>query len=233
MQLTYTIHKRISDLVSIGIVHMDLHFGNILLSKKNNRLYIIDFGLALNIHDFFIEKKLNMKYLKEKWFEYRTDWSSWPIEYILISLMVKEEVVLTKKNIMSTIKNYYRQNKTIGHFLDETYIKHAYSYFKSFAHHSNEQNTKHLLKFANTWDDYKLAYNILSYIYRNYIKFVNFEWLLLLMIHPNPEFRPTTDELKEHFETYLQLNQYESLKIHKHTKSVRIQAELSKSIKDD
>jgi hypothetical protein len=180
-----------------------------------------------------MEDNLNMKYLKEKWFDYKTDWPSWPMEYIFISLMIKENVDLTKKNIMSTIKKYYKQNKTIGHFLDETYIKEAYSYFKSFAKESTVSNTKRLLKFSNTWDYYKLAYTILSYIRRNYIKFVNFEWLLLLMVHPNPEFRPTKEELKEHFVNYLEYDAYESLKIHKNTKSVRIQAELSKSIKDD
>ena len=52
-------------------------------------------------------------------------------------------------------------------------------------------------------------------------------------MHPIPEFRPTKDELKEHFVNYLvEFKEYESIQIHKDRNSVRLQAELSKSIKD-
>jgi thiamine kinase-like enzyme len=233
IQITNTIYNRITELYSVGIIHMDLHFGNILISKKNKRIYVIDFGLALDISQFYIDTKLNMSYLKEKWFPYRTDWPSWSLEYIFISLMMKSNVPLNKQNILATIKKYYKNNTVLSSYLDSNYVSTAYEYYKTFANHSSNENIKTLLNFSNTWDYYKLAYHILSYMRRKSIQFKEFTWLLLLMMHPIPEFRPTKDELKEHFVNYLvEFKEYESIKIHKDRNSVRLQAELSKSIKD-
>ena len=232
IQITHTIYKRISELYSVGIIHMDLHFGNILVSKKNGRIYVIDFGLALDKNRFFIENRLNMSYIHEKWFDYKTDWPSWSLDYIFISLIVREHQSLTKINILDTITHYYNEKKNVlGDYLDKTYIQVAFDYYKSFEKNSSEENIKLLLEYNHTWDDYKLAYHILSYMRRKSIDFIEFKWLLLLMMHPLPHLRPTQEELKEHFHNYLELfKEYETFKIHKDEDSVVLKAELSKSV---
>ena len=147
--------------------------------------------------------------------------------------MLKSAVPLTQQNIISTIKHYYKNNKILSSYLDKTYIITAYQYYKSYANYSSEENIKNLLQFSNTWDYYKLAYHILSYMRRKSIDFAEFKWLLLLMMHPIPEYRPTKKELKEHFRNYLDIfKDYDSKKIHKDENSVQLKAELSKSIKD-
>ena len=68
---------------------------------------------------------------------------------------------------------------------------------------------------------------------RKSVDFAEFKWLLLLMMHPIPEYRPTKKELKEHFRNYLDIfKDYDSKKIHKDENSVQLKAELSKSLKD-
>lgn len=202
IQIAETIYKRISDLYSVGIIHMDMHFANILVSEKNGKLYVIDFGLALDSNRFFIGNKLNLSYIKDKWFDYRLDSSSWTLEYIFIALMVQENQPLTKDNIMYTIKNYYNQNKVLNYILDDTYIQMTYDYYKPLENNTTEENIKKLLQYCNTWDYYKLAYNMIYYIRHKSNDFEDFKLLLSLMMHPIPEYRPTKEELKEHFKHY-------------------------------
>ena len=232
IELTKTIYNRITELYSVGIIHMDLHFGNILVSNKNGHIYVIDFGLSLDVNHFFKDNDLNLSYLNERWFNYKTDWPSWTLEYIFISLIVKEKEKLNKINILSTITEYYNANKVLNNNLDKNYIKVAYDYYKSFENNSRETNIKLLIKYSNTWDYYKLAYHILSYMNRKSIVFNEFKWLLLLMMNPIPEYRPNKDELKEHFDNYLEIfTEYKSIQIEKND-SVILKDELSKSIKD-
>lgn len=200
VQITQTICKRISDLFSVGIIHMDLHFGNILVSEQNGKIYIIDFGLALDSNRFFIGNQLNLSYIREKWFDYNVDLHSYTLEYIFIALMVHEP--LTKENMLSTITKYYNQNKVLNYILDNTYIKMTYEYYKPLEHNTIEENIKKLIQYCNTWDYYKLAYSVLYYIRHKSTNFDDFKPLLMLMMHPIPEYRPTYEELKEHFNHY-------------------------------
>ena len=234
IQMADSLFNRVTELYSVGIIHMDLHFGNVLVSKKNERLYVIDFGLALDVNRFYKGGNINLAYLKDKWFGYKTDWPSWSLEYIFISLMVKENQALTNKNILSTITEYYNNNNVLSYYLDDSYIKNAYKFYKPFSNNSTEHNIRTLLQYTNTWDYYKLAYHFLSYMRRKTIIFDELKWLLLLFTHPNPEYRPTAVELKEHFHNYLEcFNEYKSKKIYKEEGSAILKAELSNSIKDN
>ena len=207
IQLTQIISNRIRELLSVGIIHMDLHFANILVSDKNNRLYVIDFGLALDSNRFFIGGKINTSYIESKWHSYTTNWPSFCLEYIFISLIVKENQTLTKHNIFSTISDYYNNHKVLNTLLDKTYIEETYEYYKFLENNSSENNLKLLISSSNTWDHYKLAYHILKYMSIKSIEFVELKWLLLLMMHPIPTYRPTQEELSEHFKHYSELFQ--------------------------
>jgi len=210
IQLTQIISNRIRELLSVGIIHMDLHFANILVSDKNNRLYVIDFGLALDSNRFFIGGKINTSYIESKWHPYTTNWPSFCLEYIFISLIVKENQTLTKHNIFSTISDYYNNHKVLNTLLDKTYVEETYEYYKFLENNSSEDNLKLLISSSNTWDHYKLAYHILKYMSLKSIEFIEFKWLLLLMMHPIPTYRPTEEELGEHFKHYSELFQDKS-----------------------
>ena len=204
LEIIYSIYKRISELYSVGVIHMDLHFYNILVSKKTEKLYVIDFGLSLDSNQFFKGDHINLSYIEKNWFMKRPFSPSWTLEYIFISLMVKENEELNKINILETIREYYDYNKVIYTYLDTDYIQNTYEYYKSLEYNSRETNIKLLLQYTNTWDYYKLAYHILNYM-NSLIVFDELKWLLLLMMHPIPSFRPTKDELQEHFNNYLEL----------------------------
>ena len=130
------------------------------------------------------------------------------------------------------INNFYISDKDIKkQQISGAYLLQEKDYYKSFEKNSSEENIKLLLEYNHTWDDYKLAYHILSYMRRKSIDFIEFKWLLLLMMHPLPHLRPTQEELKEHFHNYLELfKEYETFKIHKDEDSVVLKAELSKSV---
>lgn len=204
LEIIHSISKRISELYSVGVIHMDLHFGNILVSNKSGKLYVIDFGLSLDSNQFFKGDHINLSYLDKHIFINRPFSPSLTLEYIFICLMVKENEELNKINILETITEYYDYNKVLHTYLEQDYIKKAYDYYKSLEHNSRDTNIKLLLQYTNTWDYYKLAYHILNYM-DSFIVFDELKWLLLLMMHPIPSFRPTKDELQEHFKNYLEL----------------------------
>lgn len=204
LEIIHSLYKRISQLYSVGVIHMDLHFGNILVSKKNDNLYVIDFGLSLDSNQFLKEDQINLSYIENKFFIKRPFTSSLTLEYIFICLMVKENEELNKINILETITEYYDYNKVLYTYLDADYIKNTYEYYKFLEHNSRDTNIRLLLQHTNTWDYYKLAYHILYYM-DNFVEFNELKWLLLLMMHPIPSFRPTKEELQEHFENYLEL----------------------------
>jgi len=204
LEIIHSIYKRISQLYSVGVIHMDLHFANILISKKHERVYIIDFGLSLDSNQFFKGDQINLSYIDNKFFINRPFTPSLTLEYIFICLMVKENEELNKITILETITEYYDYNKVIYTYLGEDYIKNTYEYYKSLEHNSRDTNIKLLLQYTNTWDYYKLAYHLLSDM-DSFVLFDELKWLLLLMMHPIPSLRPTKEELQEHFKNYLEL----------------------------
>jgi serine/threonine protein kinase len=236
IEMISTIFNRIDKLTNIKIVHMDLHFANMLISKKDERLYIIDFGLCMNMDEFYIKDKLNMKYLESIWFPYYTNWPSWSLEYIFIALMVKDKKKLTSQNIKSTIQQYYLQHNVLSSLLNNDYIEKTYNFYKPMIKYSNETNIKKLLSYSHTWDNYKIAYHFLSYMRKRNILIKEFKWFLLMIMNPIPDLRPNSEDLKEHMINLRELFSDEeySKKIPKEDDlmSIRLEYELSKSIKE-
>ena len=85
--------KRIETMLKYGIIHHDLHFGNILFNKSN--LYVIDFGLSLIQPEFFKNDKPNYPYLKQAIFNYSPKWKFWTLEYHMLCYLIHEGDVLT------------------------------------------------------------------------------------------------------------------------------------------
>ena len=53
----FLICERIYTMLDVGIIHHDLHFGNIMYN--GSKLYIIDFGLSLITSKFYKGKQLD------------------------------------------------------------------------------------------------------------------------------------------------------------------------------
>ena len=203
LELLSDILKKIIILYENGIIHMDMHFRNILVSKKTNKLFVIDFGLALNKNKFYENNLLNMRYLKDFWSYYKTNVIYWPIEYCLLSLLIKEEEELNKYNIMITIKDYYA-NSVYSTFLKDRskFIDSTYDYFKQFETMNKKKVIKELLTFSYSWDYYRLAIKLLNILIKEDSTKSNMQYILLLMANPIPILRPSFQEIKDIIEIY-------------------------------
>jgi hypothetical protein len=218
LQISKTLVNRIHDLAHANVVHMDLHFGNILWSKKNKSLYVIDMGLALDMNKFYINKKLNFAYLKNNLFHYNPDWPSWTIEYNLLAYMIHENMNINDELLLSCIQRYYEKHIQKELYDKEEYIGETYNFFKPLLKNTITQNITILLGYANSWDYYKVSFHFLSYMKRKNIYFQELKLLLLLMIHPIPTFRPSSNELKQSFSLFIDIykDEYSSYKILAH-----------------
>ena len=219
--------SRIGVMIEKGIIHHDLHFGNILYDGSN--LYVIDFGLSLLKKYFFINNKLNYSYLKEVIFEYSPTWIYWSIEYHLLCYLIHKKEILTLDIIEHTL-NYYLKNHSIinkikGGFIVK-YKIYAIEYFKKYINQPIEYVIAELLNTSNTWDLFKIGLHFIDIYNHINMKLPEFLTILLLLIHPNPEFRPNLIELRQINDVFIN-HHY----IHNDSISTGFSKSLSKNLK--
>ena len=190
--------NRIAVMIEKGIIHHDLHFGNILYDGSN--LFVIDFGLSLIKKYFFIDNKLNNAYLKEAIFEYSPTWIYWSLDYHLLCYLIHKKEPLTLDTVEHTV-NYYLKNHDIinkikGNF-SLYYKQYAIEYFKKYIDQPIDYVVKELLHNSDTWDYFKIGLHFLDIYNEIDMNLPQFLTILLLLIHPNPEFRPNVLDLRQ------------------------------------
>jgi serine/threonine protein kinase len=195
--------KRIDVLIQNGIIHHDLHFGNILINKSN--LYVIDFGLSMIQSKFYIGNRLNYEYLKEVIFNYSPKWKYWTLEYHFICYLIKEDNILTYDIIEYTINTYLLEHKNIK-LLNISFVnnfrKSAITFFSKFINQPKDNIIFELLSYSVTWDFYKTGLHYLDIYYDVEMNDPSFLMLLIMMIHPDPTFRPSRIEMQTLLEIY-------------------------------
>ena len=186
--------KSIEILISLNIVHYDLHFGNLLLNKNNGLPVIIDFGLSFVPSEFIKNKKINYKLLNEKFYVYEPSWHNWCLEVHFINWFTnyKTKKYLTMRDIRLLISQFINKNIIMKNFSNSfkyDYEKSALEFFSVYANKPKRNVIYSLLKFWNTWDMYNVSVGFLL-ILKKYKRFNNFMnmFLKLLMnnINPNP-----------------------------------------------
>jgi len=87
---SYKILYGISLLNNVGIIHNDLHIGNVLINLKNLYPVIIDFGLSFNINNCYKLSKdyIDFQYIKKFVHDYREDSYHINIEKRFISFII-------------------------------------------------------------------------------------------------------------------------------------------------
>ena len=197
--------KRIDVLIKHGIVHHDLHFGNILINKE--KLYVIDFGLSMIQEKFYTNDVLNYNYLKEVIFNYSPTWKYWTLEYHFICFLVHEDNKLTREIIEYTVNTYLSEHKIIK-LLDVQFLNNyrmaAISFYSKFINQKKDNIIFELLSYSNTWDYYKISLHYLDIYHDVEMNDPSLLMILLLMIHPNPTFRPSKLEALSLIEIYKQ-----------------------------
>lgn len=193
MKFFIEIRDRIDILSKYKIVHNDLHFGNILRSKERGNIYIIDFGLSICTEYYYKNGQLDYSYLREVIFNYSPSWNWWSMEYHLLGYLIHVGD-LSEKIIRDTVKEYMDNHRIIPQISSEfgkEFEKKLLQYFLKYAIMEKEEAIKELLSFSHTWDYYKTALHFLKTMKVYNLHNDVFKMLLITLISPNPEKRPT------------------------------------------
>ena len=191
--------KLIIKMINKKIVHNDLHFGNVLVS--NSKLYIIDYGLSILIDKCYIDGNLNYPYIEEVTFKYSPSWKYWTIEYHIICFLLHSGKIFTEVTLNELIMDYLIKHsilKSIGHNFIHDFMHTAKEHFKQYVGQSKDSIIRRMLQSYKTWDYYKIALNNINIYTSNKLDNTDFLMVLLLLIHPNPTFRPSLNEIREH-----------------------------------
>ena len=185
-------------MINKRIVHNDLHFGNILVNNSN--LYVIDYGLSIMMDQCYIGQNINYSYLKEVTFKYSPSWKYWTIEYHIICFLLHSGQMFTEVTLNKLINDYLLKHtilKSIGYNFVDEFMKTSKEYFKQYIGQSKDAIIKSMLHSYYTWDYYKIGMNYINIYTTNKLEHVDFLMILLLLIHPNPTFRPSVNEISE------------------------------------
>jgi hypothetical protein len=196
--------KQIELLIDCKLIHHDLHFGNVMYDSVNNKFVVIDFGLSIIADKFYENGNLNYPYLKKAIFKYTPNWQYFAVEEHLLSYVVHNGE-LTEKIIYSTIDEYLNDHliKQISPEYWKKYRDECFRYFKKFANKPRESLIKYFLSFWNSWDYYKISLHLIKIYIKMKIDFPELLMLLLLMIHPNPKYRPNVIEMNKSIQILL------------------------------
>lgn len=212
MKSYFLLCERIDTLITTGIVHHDLHFGNVLYD--NSQLYVIDFGLSLIKKMFYTKGQLDYEYLKKAVFKYSPSWNYWSLEYHFLCYLVHDGP-LTKPVIEYTVNYYLSKNKALQLFGSE-FINHyqqtALQYFMKYDGVSRDDAVSEMLDTSSSWDLYKIALHYIEIYMKTKMDIPGFITVLMVMIHPIPEYRPSQLEMKQFNQILLTTYTFENVK---------------------
>ena len=108
------------------IIHMDLHFSNILYDV-NNQYHIIDFGLSIDLN----KALTNEFYLKSLLLGYnkKNPAIQLPIEIYILIFFLKKNKKITKTELTNIVRNYYKTQ--------ENQFKKLKNFYKIFLYDKN------------------------------------------------------------------------------------------------
>ena len=156
----------------LRINHQDMHLQNILVDE-NEKLYLIDFGLTMMYHKFFVDDaktKLDMNYLKNIFVSYQPSWIKLPVDYHICAFFVYEDRPLREKDLQYILDSNLDKNDVFLYFetqRDST-KKRMFEYFKDL--YVNKTNIhdciKHILQhYFQSWDVYQINFISLLLIF--------------------------------------------------------------------
>ena len=118
---SYNILYGISLLNNVGIIHNDLHIGNILINLKNFNPVIIDFGLSFNINNCYKLNKdyIDFQYIKRFVFDYRDDSYHINLEKRFISFIIFNKTPYFPSEIYDNNDSNNISKASINYFISD------------------------------------------------------------------------------------------------------------------
>lgn len=197
LRFFFELTHKVTLLMEAGIVHNDLHMGNVLYTSKGN-LFVIDFGLSMKSDELSVDKP---DYLREIFHSYTPNWKWWPLEYHLISYILNVGP-LTEESLKSTIETYlksmhYLFKSVYGLGFVDAYQSIASTVFHPWIQKTKSEQLTFLLSFWHTWDSYKIANHFIHMYQEQNIDVPIWKNHLLRMLHADPSKRPSLTELRQ------------------------------------
>ena len=198
LSILFDLYERITDsiqlLIKYKIVHYDLKENNILIEKRHQLPYIIDFGLSIDvsrlqehpwsekqedhskttIHSDILYQTQSSKifqynYLwRQHFYVHAPDYFLWPIEVHLMTYLINESDTLTQDSLQKICYEYVSNNKAIT-YMSREFKKKTFEIsvatFSRFIDQPREQVLNELLKYWDKWDIYAVNIMFLKTLY--------------------------------------------------------------------
>jgi serine/threonine protein kinase len=198
LSILFDLYERITDsiqlLIKYKIVHYDLKENNILIEKRHQLPYIIDFGLSIDvsrlqehpwsekqedhskttIHSDILYQTQSSKifqhnYLwRQHFYVHAPDYFLWPIEVHLMTYLINESDTLTQDSLQKICYEYVSNNKAIA-YMSREFKKKTFEIsvatFSRFIDQPREQVLNELLKYWDKWDIYAVNIMFLKTLY--------------------------------------------------------------------
>ncbi len=198
LSILFDLYERITDsiqlLIKYKIVHYDLKENNILIEKRHQLPYIIDFGLSIDvtrlqehpwsekqedhskttIHSDILYQTQSSKifqynYLwRQHFYVHAPDYFLWPIEVHLMTYLINESDTLTQDSLQKICYEYISNNKAIT-YMSREFKKKTFEIsvatFSRFIDQPREQVLNELLKYWDKWDIYAVNIMFLKTLY--------------------------------------------------------------------
>jgi hypothetical protein len=198
LSIVFDLYERITDsiqlLIKYKIVHYDLKENNILVEKRHQLPYIIDFGLSIDvsrllqhpwsekqedhskstIHSDILYQTQSSKifqynYLwRQHFYVHAPDYFLWPIEVHLMTYLINENDTLTQDSLHRICYEYISHNKAIAYMsrdFKKKMFKISIATFSRFIEQPREVVLNELLKYWDKWDIYAVNIMFLKTLY--------------------------------------------------------------------
>ena len=214
-----TLLSKIGKMQKFGIIHNDLHFGNVLIERKGdersindmgnltsnlkefkNRIYIIDYGLSIQQRKFYIDGKINYAYLKKICIGFDPSWKYSSLEYHFMTYLIFHGSSITKKIVDKVVSIYVDNHPTFNilpaSFIDG-YKKSAKKYYERYISMERDEIVKDALNYWKTWDIYHICVKFVSLFIEKDVRNYKFIMICLLGLHFNPDKRPNVQSFRK------------------------------------
>ncbi len=192
----------IQKLAEVGIIHYDMHLGNIVLNKANNLPIIFDFGLSINTNS------IDFRHLSKNFFKLSPNFSIWCLDIQIINFFSTiQDTPITLIQLKNIINEYIENCKALSLFSKsfvEKYKNSAINFFERYVGVNKDEVVRDLLTYFQTWDQYALCINYLKLIKNKQVDLKNpliqnlFK-ILTININPNPTKRYSIAKTIEEF----------------------------------